>query len=368
MVQRYRRKAPHATAAQGRRSVVRSRASVTLYGITSMPEETFGSWFKRVAASHYVTRDELGDGLLAKTNRELPACAIDWDLDPPAELLDAVSSCLTRESRAGLEDMIPAMRPDHLRNRDRNAWCPKCWKNHIASGSVYVRKQWLRAWNTLCDLHRCPLVPVPRDFETKLALIYAGRGCRFVDYQEVIEPWMPPYSEDCLGWFATVQRLFASERSRSHTANAYLGTAEKPIRSERGILRDIVRLLGSRSKQPGSNSPMNLIGAYGRRRWLFFDNTDDGDNEAHGGPSGGIERRLELIRVAGCFWRWMHDEYREVPGSAERTLMGLIARGEFRDEILRASRDWPYEYQSMTAQIGLSCGERSLAGHVASFR
>lgn len=53
-------------------------------------DETFGSWFRAVAAMHHVTREKL---LRALLRCELPSEKtedFDWDLDPPPKAVEAV--------------------------------------------------------------------------------------------------------------------------------------------------------------------------------------------------------------------------------------------------------------------------------------
>jgi TniQ len=115
-------------------------------------DETFGSWFRRLAACQHASREELAGALLGKPPQLLVRQPIDWDVHPPEELIERLSRCTTVD-RGALQTLIPNPSERLLRVYERNVYCPRCWEEDFRALTVHERRSWLDCWSLRCVKH-----------------------------------------------------------------------------------------------------------------------------------------------------------------------------------------------------------------------
>ena len=119
-------------------------------------DESFGSWFRRCARAYHTSRGDLMDGLLTTLGEQLATDLIDWDTEPPAQLLEALAR-RTALAQSELEHLLVRRGPTTLPRAYRDAYCPACFKADCSNGVIYTRRAWLDAWTLSCPIHKCLL-------------------------------------------------------------------------------------------------------------------------------------------------------------------------------------------------------------------
>jgi len=119
-------------------------------------EESFGSWFRRCARSYHTSRYNLMVAVLATVGEVPPEGSIDWDIDPPASLLEALAA-QSPLLQSELEHLLIRRGPATLPPAYRDAYCPKCFMEDVAHGVLYTRRHWIDAWTLSCASHGCLL-------------------------------------------------------------------------------------------------------------------------------------------------------------------------------------------------------------------
>lgn len=79
------------------------------------PPETLGSWFRATARLHGCSRWALAQALAAERDWQIPIRGIDWNLQRPVELMDALGRGAPAHFLTELRRQIPAAHRDLLR-------------------------------------------------------------------------------------------------------------------------------------------------------------------------------------------------------------------------------------------------------------
>jgi len=108
----------------------------------------------------------------------------DWDTAPPPTLLNILAQ-RSPFSLMALQRLVVSPGPRVLRPEFRDAYCPRCFDEDVASGAIHTRRAWLDAWTFLCPTHRCLLgVYVPRVAPTLADRVMSRTGLKVLTASE----------------------------------------------------------------------------------------------------------------------------------------------------------------------------------------
>jgi TniQ len=214
------------------------------------PDETFGSWFEATAALHGCTRSALAQALLAERGLHLPHGRIDWDLQPPQGLLEALERRLQPRLVRQLRESVPKAHRDWLPADDRGTFCADCLRVEGGPRQHWEHCQNVWAWTVVCESHQCPLRALS---PLGLRLLGATRvGARGQNPSPAAvegpsgngsEPRRVSFtgSRESIRWFLEVQQLFRRPE-RGHPMMQYRlrGQVELDESVTRLIVRDLV--------------------------------------------------------------------------------------------------------------------------------
>lgn len=135
-------------------AAIQSKSHVTFLDIPEpFDDETFGSWFRRLAAFQGSTRERLAAALLGTAPFSMrEALDIDWDLNPPAGLIETVALSIHWPIER-LKSLIPPPSPHYLRVGHRGVYCHRCWEEDLRMLRVHERRQWMNPWSLRCERH-----------------------------------------------------------------------------------------------------------------------------------------------------------------------------------------------------------------------
>jgi hypothetical protein len=295
-------------------------------------DETFGSWFRRLAAYQHASREELAGALLGKRPALLVQQPIDWDLHPPDGLIERLSRSGTFD-RNFLQVLIPSPSERLLRVHERAVYCPRCWEEDFRALKVHERRAWLDCWALRCVKHDEVLwsfkeLPEP---SLQYAAMLAASGAYPVprsateatdkrSSQIVLMPFMRKEFvrplEKCL-WSKCIPDPFALVDRRKHCGpqhiadwlagrrldmEPYWPESAKMGNAVCGILRDLVLFLGS-AVIPEEPTLLESWQAHGA--WL----DDRGNRSAwpHVQARGPLATRLSAVSLAFAILCMMHD-------------------------------------------------------------
>lgn len=296
------------------------------------PDETFGSWFRRLAAFQHASREELAGALLGSPELLGPQ-PVDWDVHPPPELIEQLSRC-SMVDRASLEALILSPSGDLLRPHERNMYCPRCWEEDFQSLTVHERGSWLNCWTLRCVKHdhvlrsfKASPEPAMRHSASLAATgAYplpktAQEDSDSCSSQIVLMPFMRreyvrPLEKQCI-WRACDPDPFARRgcakgcgpqhisewiAGRRWDMQQYWPESSKMGSAVRDILRDLVLFVGS---AVSPDEPTLLESWQAEGAWL-----DDGGNRCewpHVQPRGPLAIRLSAVSLAFALLCMMHD-------------------------------------------------------------
>ena len=309
-------------------------------------DETFGSWFRRLAACQHASREELAAALLEVSLASLQAHRIDWDAQPPSGLIERLIHCAAID-RDTLEALLLPPSDSLLPVHERNLYCPNCWQEDLPALTVHERRSWLECWAFRCPKHDCVL----RSFKStpEPALRYAAtlaanranaarswanggdanRSALYGMFMEYIpKEYLRPFKHSCV-WRNAKPSPYPAARNCAHcgphhiaewiagrksTCYKLIWTHPSTIEAGRSALSDLVVLVGSATKL---DEPTLLESWQGRGAWL-----DDLGNRGvwpRVKPQGPLEIRIGAVNLAFCIWSMMADiKFARIAGACDR--------------------------------------------------
>ena len=265
---------------------------------TMLPDETFGSWLRRCAVSHrHRSVSDFAASILSLEGIALPPISTDWDCNPPHTLVEVLSH------RGGLplaklRALIVPTTPDTLRPRERDAYCPVCFKADLKQRAIHQRRDWLNAWTMTCAVHGCVLwsyeqvahARAPRQqFRTLIAPEQIRLGTVKLGY---VTGFSPPYAcwAPSLGMSRRERDL---KLSQGHWLDPNLLTSD--------VGRSLVLLCGS---QEADSIYYVLFGAPRSQEYCWQKDLREGQGAPQAtSPRAQIRARLTAAYTAAAIWR-----------------------------------------------------------------
>lgn len=129
-------------------------------------EETFGSWLGRCAVAHQCLGvEEFVAGVWKHADLTNGQCfeasgPRDWDTNPSKQLIQTLAATTSLEEDR-LRKLVVRRIPSTLPPVQRDAYCGQCFVEDLASGPIYVRREWIDGWTIHCNRHQCLLGEYP---------------------------------------------------------------------------------------------------------------------------------------------------------------------------------------------------------------
>lgn len=319
------------------------------------PNETFGSWFRGVAALHGVSREMLGRTLLAEAKLALPSGPIDWDLDPPQPLLALLQGRVMPLIAGRIAQMVPAGDGSHcLRPWERHCYCPTCWEEDYRHHSIHEERAGLSPYYLVCERHGRPLTAVCTPAERTLNSIYRTmlwdppahvKTTRSRTVRSLVYLDAHAYTSDTCAWMLRIQHRLDPWVSLPPRFEEEPAPDSLPLHST--VIEDLMMLAGCEV------AGLTLL-EWGRaswRRWVWRD--DDGSVATPPrvwAPRGDIRLRQEAVRLAGTLWQWLQGELRFEPAS-DRAIYEVLGAVEVDSSagrlIANTLARWPEPYRKL---------------------
>lgn len=276
------------------------------FDLAPLPDETFGSWLRRLACLYDVRRGVLVRALLAEVGEAMPEGVIDWDLDPPKALLDILAERLAFPPP--IDELIPARTQDHLRVHERGVYCPECWLEESHAGLAHERRSHLDAWCVTCLLHDELLNEFGPSAEETLHFFCPRWG-------ERAAPWAAKrLARRPQQIVSRRDRLSEEARHSMHLTKGLYATAHGALSeltdsggaSRAQILRDIILMTACDVE---GVTLLEFVHP-GRGQWAW--QRDDASRAPWpvAAPLGSVYLRQEAIRLGAVIWRWLSGDVR----------------------------------------------------------
>lgn len=258
---------------------------------TAYEDELLSSWLARCAISHRMD-DAHGFAnavLRFEGMRPLPPEVSDIDIEAPSRLISALARC-TALCEQELRQMMVNKGLHVLFQRDRDAYCPRCFQEDVEHRAIYRRRQWIDSWCLQCYRHRCLLGRyVDPPWERKPKLLPIDEQVRLgVDRLGTLVTFDPR------GYFSESAASVVRRVAKSRWLNSSMLTSP--------LGRSLVLVCGS---TVGEHLERVIFGDYGRKesdRWFDHQGTPiDWPQAQH--PWSTTFARLRAAYIASVCWQ-----------------------------------------------------------------